>query len=117
MQPQALQTFIAREYAAEPDYPWQKYPEYAVFRHSNGKWFALLMKISAEKIGRNAKEGEIWVVNLKNRPEQIGDLRMLAGIYPAYHMNKEHWISLNLKEIPDDLLKSLVDESFRLTAK
>lgn len=42
---------------------------------------------------------------------------MIKGIYPAYHMNKEHWLSLHLSEIDEALLFELLDESFALTLK
>ena len=77
---------------------------------------AVLMNIEAHKIGLNAME-KIWVLNVKNKPEEIGSLRMIKGVYPAYHMNKEHWLSLNLTEIDDTLFYELIDESFSLTFK
>lgn len=40
-----LEKYIQNNYSAEPDYPWVKYPDYEVFRHtSNKKWFALIWK-------------------------------------------------------------------------
>ena len=88
-----------------------------MFRHlHHRKWFAVLMNIPAHKLGRENDE-EIWVVNVKAKPEEIGSLRMMKGVYPAYHMNKEHWLSLNLAEIDETLLYELVDESFCLTFK
>ena len=90
---------------------------YAVFRHCHHrKWFAVLMNIEAHKIGLNTME-TIWVLNVKAKLEEIGSLRMIKGVYPAYHMNKEHWLSLNLAEIDETLLYELVDESFSLTFK
>ena len=74
------------------------------------------MNIVAHKIGLNTTE-TIWVVNVKAKPEEVGSLRMMKGIYPAYHMNKEHWLSLNLAEIDETLLYELVDESFCLAFK
>ena len=100
-----LSSYIQQHYGIEPEYPWTKYPDYAVFRHSHHrKWFALLMNIPAHKLGLE-NDAEIWVVNVKAKSEEIGSLRMMNGIYPAYHMNKEHWLSLNLAEINDKLLR------------
>ncbi|MCI5764916.1 MmcQ/YjbR family DNA-binding protein [Actinobacillus porcinus] len=112
-----LSSYIQQHYGVAPEYPWAKYPDYAVFRHSHHrKWFALLMNIPAHKLGLE-NDAEIWVVNVKAKPEEIGSLRMMNGIYPAYHMNKEHWLSLNLAEMDEKLLYELIDESFYLTAK
>ena len=117
MAPIILSSHIQQRYGVEPEYPWAKFPDYAVFRHCHHrKWFAVLMNIEANKIGLNAIE-KIWVLNVKAKPEEIGSLRMIKGVYPAYHMNKEHWLSLNLAEINDTLLYELLDESFSLTFK
>ena len=108
---------IQQHYGVEPEYPWAKFPDYAVFRHRHHrKWFAVLMHIEAHKIGFNDME-KIWVLNVKAKLEAIGSLRMIEGVYPAYHMNKEHWLSLNLAEINETLLYELIDESFHLTCK
>ena len=87
-----------QKYSCLPDYPWEEDNESAVFRHKvSKKWFALLMNISADKIGKNSTE-KIWVVNLKADKWNISDLKMEQGIYTAYHMNKVHWITVNLAE-------------------
>ena len=36
-----------------------------------------------------------------------------AGIYPAYHMNKKHWVSILLDDtLTDDFIKNLIDISY-----
>ncbi|WP_410678259.1 MmcQ/YjbR family DNA-binding protein [Avibacterium paragallinarum] len=117
MQHELFSSHINQQYGVQPEYLWAKFPEFAVFRHSNNrKWFAILMNVAANKIGL-AQHYPIWIANLKAQPETIGSLRMMQGIYPAYHMNKEHWISVHLQEIDKMLLWQLVEDSFRLTAK
>ncbi|MCU9997837.1 MmcQ/YjbR family DNA-binding protein [[Pasteurella] aerogenes] len=117
MTPIILSSHIQQRYGVEPEYPWAKFPDYAVFRHCHHrKWFAVLVNIGADKIGLNTME-KIWVLNVKAKPEEIGSLRMIKGVYPAYHMNKEHWLSLNLAEIDDTFFYELLDESFSLTFK
>ena len=32
-----LEKYIRNNYGTEPDYPWIKYPNYGVFRHSSNK--------------------------------------------------------------------------------
>lgn len=47
-----LKQFIGENYNAEADYPWLKYPNYEVFRHSNNQeWFALIMDVPKDKLG------------------------------------------------------------------
>ena len=60
--------------------------------------------------------GEVDVVNLKSSSVPDMLLSGVAGAFPAYHMNKRHWITLALDgSFPDDELYRLVDESFLLT--
>lgn len=115
MQPDQLITYLAAQYGTAPDYPWLKYPEYAVFRHANRKWFCLLIKVEAQKLGLSG--GELLdVINLKARPEQVGALRSINGIFPAYHMNKEHWISVVLNSsLSKQTICELIDDSYHLT--
>ena len=45
-----------------------------------------------------------------------GSVCMEKGIYPAYHMNKNYWISVALDgTAPDDTVKMLLDMSFDAT--
>ena len=56
------------------------------------------------------------VINLKNLPEMIGSLRKESGILPAYHMNKEHWITLLLDgTVEKKKICDLIDISYELT--
>ena len=46
--------YIQKKYKAKPEYLWEKFPEYAIFRHAdNQKWFGLVMNISHDKIDAN----------------------------------------------------------------
>ena len=53
-------------------------------------------------------------VNLKCDPERAVELREYhEGIIPGYHMNKLHWISVDLNGgVPDVLFKELIDGSY-----
>lgn len=112
-----LEQFINENYNAESDYPWLKYPNYEVFRHSNNrKWFALIMDIPKNKLGLPETD-IIDVVNFKCDPLLIGSLLKEAGFFPAYHMNKESWITVALdKSVNDDTIKMLLDMSYDATA-
>ena len=48
----------------------------------------------------------------------VGSLRMKDGILPAYHMNKEHWLSLLLDTtVPKEMVLELISDSFELTSR
>lgn len=112
-----LEQFINENYNAESNYPWLKYPNYEVFRHSNNrKWFALIMDIPKNKLGVPGTD-IIDVVNFKCDPLLIGSLLKEAGFFPAYHMNKESWITVALdKSVNDDTIKMLLGMSYDATA-
>ena len=113
-----LETFIKETYNAGADYPWLKYPNYEVFRHSdNQKWFALIMDVPKSKLGLQGTE-TLDVVNFKCAPLLIGSLREESGFFPAYHMNKKHWITIVLdKEVDEPLVQQLLEESYGLVEK
>lgn len=73
-----------------------------------GKMFALSSLSQWEK-------GEASV-NLKCNPEHSEELRaQYNDIQPGFHMSKLHWntIALN-REVPDALIKELIDHSYEL---
>ena len=102
-------------YGTAPDYPFDGDFETAVLRHSdNRKWYALVMEIPRSKLGQDSGE-VIGVVNLKLPIEMFGSFGESDGVYPAYHMNKLHWISVLLPDAPDDVVQFLVNVSFEAT--
>lgn len=113
---QELFAYIEAEYNVTPDYPWLESPEGAVFRHGdNRKWFALSMPIP-RRYAYPGEEGEVDAVNLKCDPVLSAMVRGEAGILPAYHMSKVHWITVLLDgTADDDRLRFLIRHSFELT--
>ena len=44
--------YVAKEFAVEPEHLWEKFPRYAVLRHSGSKkWFGIIMNVPKEKLG------------------------------------------------------------------
>ncbi len=111
-----LEEYIWITYGIKPDFPWDKSPTSAVYRHSdNKKWFALVMEVPRVKLGLSGAD-LLDIVNLKCDPLMITSLVAESGIFPAYHMNKEHWITAALDgSDSDDKLKLLLDISYELT--
>ena len=114
---QELFAHIADTYGITPDYPFEEDFVTAVFRHTgNRKWFAIAMRIPRGTLGL-AGEGHVDVVNLKVSPEMIPSLTQETGIFPAYHMNKSHWVTAALDgTASDEMVAFLVGVSFDLTA-
>lgn len=107
--------YCAATYQTAPDYPFDEDFETAVFRHADTrKWYALVMKVPRRKFGIKSDE-VIEVVNLKLPTEMFGSFGASDGVYPAYHMNKLHWISVLLPDAPDDVVQFLTSVSFEAT--
>ena len=115
-QTKRIMTLVQAKYENQFEYLWEKSPDTAVLRHEdNQKWYAVLMKISWEKLNKS-REGQVEVVNLKH--DQVADLLLEKGIYPAFHMNKRYWISLPLDDtLSDEQVLELFERSWFLTSK
>ena len=115
MKKQEFLEYCLYTYGTSPDYPFDDHLETAVLRHAGSKkWFALVMRVSRRKFGIDSDE-VIDVVNLKLPTEMFGSFGTADGVYPAYHMNKLHWISILLPDAPDDVVQFLVNVSFEAT--
>jgi len=116
MNRQALIDRISDTFCVEPDYLWSKSSDAAVFRHAvSQKWFGLLMSVSPQSL-RIPGDARIDILNVKCDPLLNGSLRQRPGFFPAYHMNKELWISIILNEVSDDDVMELVCSSYDLTS-
>lgn len=116
---QQIFDYVIHQYGIEPSYPFGRHPDIATLRHQNkkNKIFALIMQVSADKLGINSDKS-IEIINLKCVPEVIIALSSDPSILPAYHMNKEHWFSLRLDStFPKEQVYQMIDWSYDLTIK
>ena len=106
----------AREFfGAEPDYPWDSEPDYAVLRHGGSKkWFGVIMRIPRCRLGLDGDE-QVDILNVKCDPRLIGSLILKEGYFKAYHMSKEHWLTLLIGELSEEEVTSLLTVSYDLT--
>lgn len=108
--------YVASQYGTEPEYPWFDLPEHAVLRHSNGKWYGIIMNITRDKLGLNSNE-KIDILVCKCDPMMRELLLSEKGFYPAYHMNKVHWITLLLDgSVKTDLAYHVLDLSHQIVS-
>ncbi|WP_242861714.1 MmcQ/YjbR family DNA-binding protein [Bittarella massiliensis (ex Durand et al. 2017)] len=103
-------------YGTEPETLWARFPNHLALRHrENRRWYALLMEVPARSLGLPG-EGRVDILNVKCDPLLVGSLRRERGILPAYHMDKDHWISVLLDgSVPWEQLTDLLEMSYRLT--
>ena len=115
MTKQQFLEFCSITYGTLPDYPFEDLHETAVLRHGdNRKWYAIVMRVSRRKFGFDSDE-VIDVVNLKLPTEMFGSFGTADGVYPAYHMNKLHWVSVLLPDASGDVVEFLTNVSFEAT--
>ena len=110
--------WIKSKFGAEPDYPWPDDAPYSfVFRCPNEKWFALVMRIKYRQLGLTGDEN-VWVVNMKTDQDSIPNLVDRKSIFPAWHMNKKHWITILLTAVTDfEKLCELTEKSYELVTR
>ena len=114
-QSRRIASYIGKQYGDQPEFIWKRYPGYAVFRdHRNRKWYAILLNVDGTKIGLDKKEYEI--LNVKADNLTVASLKEEKGFHEAFHMNKEHWLSIILNDsIDDEIIHSLIDQSYDRT--
>ena len=109
--------YMKTHFSAVPDYPWDDSPDAGVFRCKNDKWFALVMKIKYRQIGLIGDE-EVFVVNLKAPPDKIPSIVDHKSVFPAWHMNTTHWITVLLTAATNfDHLCELTEQSYTLVCE
>ena len=111
-----LEEFLTTTYDIAPDYPFTGDFVTAVYRHpENRKWFAVVMRIPKEKLGI-MEDGMMDIVNVKCAPDVLYSFSGQPGIYPAYHMNRNHWLTLTLDgRVEADAMMFLLKISYDLT--
>lgn len=113
MQKERIEQYIQDRFSAGAEHLWAKFPNYAVFRHpASKKWFAIIMDISKNKLGLEG-DGPVDVMDIKCSPLMVGSLLSEKGFLPAYHMNKNSWITILLDEsVPDEAIYPLLELSY-----
>lgn len=109
-------SYIKKTYSNDPEFLWEDTPGCGVFRNSKTKkWYGIIMNVDYSKLDN--KTGEIEVMNVKLRENEILELVGKPGLYKAYHMNKKSWISIVLNDtLDDEVIFSLIDESYQLVS-
>lgn len=112
-QRERITQYMQDTYGTEAEYLWADSPGNAIFRHpASKKWYAALMRVLPEKLGL-AGEDALDVMDIRCSTIMIGSLLSTKGFLPAYHMNKNHWISIILdNSVSDDQITPLLELSY-----
>lgn len=108
---------ITKKYNVSPEFLWDKYPSYGIFRSkTSNKWFAAILNVDKSKVINN-ESGEIEIINVKV-DDLVNDYLKEKGIFPAYHMSKKSWITIILDDTcKDEKIMDLIDISYELVNK
>lgn len=109
--------FIKEYFDVLPQTPWDKHPDYFTFKtKTNNKWFAIIMSVPYKKIGVE-QLGDVNILNIKINPNSLSTLIDNQHYFPAYHMNKKHWVSIVLdRTLELERIKELIKISYSLVA-
>lgn len=92
----AVITAVAAKFDEQPEFLWKQFPNNAILRRAdNRKWYALLVKVAADKLGLDGSD-PVDVLVVRADPTAIPAQLKAGQALPAYHMNKKHWLSYRL---------------------
>ena len=106
------------KYSDSPEYLWKRFPNNAILRRKDSKkWYAAILTVNKNKLGFDENK-EVEVVDIHAKAQDIPELVKTKNIYPGYHMNKKHWITVILDgSMPMDQVFKLIDKSYDLACK
>lgn len=110
--------FISERFSDAPEFLWEKFPNYAVFRRrDNRKWYAVIMTIPRSKLKLDGNE-ELEILNLRVEPEELDKIFDGEKYFRGWHMNKKSWLTLRLDGcLTFEEISARLEESYRLAAK
>ncbi len=110
--------FVKQKFDSSLEFLWPKFSNNAICRrHDNQKWYIIFIKISADKIGLNDKK-IIEIIDLRVNKTDLNRLLDHKTIFPAYHMNKQSWITIKLDSVKHiEQIYDLIRASYALALK
>ena len=113
--------YVKNQYGTQAQYLWKEKERdqlSCVLRTPvSGKWYGVLMQVPARCLGMD-RDTPVDILNVKGDPEDILNKVDHIRYFPAYHMNKKHWLTILLEGvIAEEFVFPLLDRSFFLTEK
>ena len=108
---------IREKFSDEPEFLWEKFPNFAIFRRKNNrKWYALIASIPKKYLKLGGAE-EIEILNLRVEPEELDKIFDGEKYFRGWHMNKKSWLTLLLNEtLTDEEIFERLEKSYNLAA-
>lgn len=113
-QAQSVIKYVKEKYAGNLEFLWEKSNNAIIRHHDTKKWYLILLTIPREKLGLKSND-LVEIIDLKMPPKEIVKLVDNKKIFPGYHMNKKHWITICLDNtMKDEELFKYIDISYNL---
>ena len=113
-----LVDYIREKFSDEPEFLWEKYPNFAIFRRKdNRKWYALIANIPKKYLKLGGAE-EIEILNLRVEPEELDKIFDGEKYLRGWHMNKKSWLTIRLDDtLTFEEISARLEKSYQLAAK
>ena len=113
-----LVEYIREKFFDEPEFLWEKYPNFAIFRRKdNRKWYALIANIPKKYLKISGAE-EIEILNLRVEPEELDKIFDGKKYFRGWHMNKKSWLTIRLDEtLTLEEIFARLEKSYQLADK
>ena len=108
--------YVKERYNSTIVKPFKTNPDIKALVTAKNKWYALFLDIEYNKLKKDSLvDSKVKIINLKHISSKISDITDNRNIFPAYHMNKNHWISVVLdNNIDIEYVKELIEISYNL---
>lgn len=74
-----------------------------------------VFKVAGKMFALSSLDAKPLTVNLKCDPDLAVQLRAdHPAIVPGWHMNKRHWNTVTVQDLPDSMVRELVEDSYDL---
>ncbi len=96
--------------------PFKTNPDIKALVTTKNKWYALFLDVEYSKLQKDSLvDSKVKIINLKHLSSEISTVINNRNVFPAYHMNKNHWISVVLdNNIDIEYVKELIELSYNL---
>ncbi len=111
--------YVSQQYGRDIEYLWARAPSDGVWRRGdNGKWFGGMFHVRKNKIIPGSDDSVIEILDIRCAPDMIDFVVDKKMIFPGWHMNKRHWITIILDGRMDvRQIQKLLDASYELALK
>lgn len=114
-----LISYVDAQYGRDLEFLWPRTPANAIWRRAdNQKWFGAILSVRRDRIIPGAGNDIIEILDIRCAPDVIEFIVDKTLIFPGWHMNKRHWITIVLDgRMKTPQIEKLLDASYELAVK